>query len=96
MSLTVHPQALGEGIAARRWFQQYSEASGRRFSQALDHAIALLLDSPLIGSPIGAGYRRLRLHGYRYVVIYYVAGHDLTVVAIAHASRRPGYWVGRR
>jgi hypothetical protein len=33
--------------------------------------------------------------GFPYRVVYFVDGDLLTVVAVAHAKRRPGYWRDR-
>ena len=32
---------------------------------------------------------------FPFVVFYYVRNHTPIVLAVAHASRRPGYWLGR-
>ena len=33
--------------------------------------------------------------GFPYRVVYFVQGDLLTIVAVAHAKRRPGYWRDR-
>jgi plasmid stabilization system protein ParE len=33
---------------------------------------------------------------FRYLVYYYPGDLEVLVLAVAHPSRRPGYWVGRR
>ncbi|WP_239190188.1 type II toxin-antitoxin system RelE/ParE family toxin [Candidatus Nitrotoga sp. HW29] len=40
--------------------------------------------------------RSLPLHGFPYSLIYRLQDNTVCVIAIAHHSRRPGYWVGRR
>lgn len=32
------------------------------------------------------------VNGFPYRVVYFVADELLTIVAVAHAKRRPGYW----
>ncbi|OAM88268.1 hypothetical protein AW736_17935 [Termitidicoccus mucosus] len=41
------------------------------------------------------GYRRVNLHGFPYCLPYVVWDDVLHVLAVAHASREPEYWVGR-
>ena len=40
-------------------------------------------------------YRRLVIDRFPYLVFFHVPGHGPEVVAIAHARRRPGYWLRR-
>ena len=35
------------------------------------------------------------VNGFPYRVVYFVAGEQLVVVAVAHTKRRPGYWRDR-
>ena len=39
--------------------------------------------------------RQMAVHGFPYRVVYRIREDDLYVVAIAHTSRRPGYWTNR-
>jgi hypothetical protein len=40
--------------------------------------------------------KRFPLHDYPYSVVYRVEPREIILIAIAHQSRRPGYWAGRR
>lgn len=42
------------------------------------------------------GTRQVQLHRYPYLVVYKLRRSVVQVVAVAHASRRPGYWAKRR
>jgi hypothetical protein len=37
----------------------------------------------------------VQVRGFPYLVVYRVGAHDLLIVAVAHAKRRPGYWARR-
>jgi plasmid stabilization system protein ParE len=39
--------------------------------------------------------RQFRVRGFPYKVAYRIREHDIYVVAVAHTSRRPGYWKDR-
>ncbi len=41
-------------------------------------------------------FRRINLRVFPYYIPYVVREQTLWVVAIAHASRRPLYWISRR
>ncbi|HZE90399.1 MAG TPA: type II toxin-antitoxin system RelE/ParE family toxin [Rhizobacter sp.] len=54
---------------------------------AIQRALQLLEFMPQLGKPSYPGVRTWAL--------YRVAGEVITVVAVAHPSREPGYWAGR-
>jgi len=39
--------------------------------------------------------RRFLLTGFPFALAYVVDGDSVTVLAVAHLRRRPGYWLGR-
>lgn len=51
---------------------------------------------PQLGTPSYPGVRTWPLKDFPYTLVYRVQGEDITVMAVAHQSREPGYWVGRR
>jgi len=94
--LKVHPEAIAEASEARRWYHDESPAVAERFDHEVESAFATLLDSPERWPRILGGHRRIRLRRFPYMIVYYVRGSDVFVVAIAHMHRRPGYWMDRR
>ena len=42
-----------------------------------------------------AGTRRYLFSVYPYSLIYRVTDQEITIVAVAHAKRKPGYWMNR-
>ena len=55
-----------------------------------------LLEHPEIGVRILREIRRYPLHDYPFNIIYRLTPESIIIVALAHHSRRPGYWAGRR
>jgi toxin ParE1/3/4 len=55
-----------------------------------------LIAYPDIGAKTGHGVRRFVLHDYHYTLIYHTTPESLIIIAVAHHSRHPGYWAGRR
>lgn len=42
------------------------------------------------------GYRRVNLRIFRYYIAYHVWNDGVWILAVAHAHRRPEYWIGRK
>ena len=66
------------------------------FRDEVRHLTRQLLEHPEIGARIHREIRRYPLHDYPFNIIYRLTPEAIIVVALAHQSRRPGYWVRRR
>ena len=60
--------------------------------QEVDRALGFLCEFPRAAKPIDRIHRSYKLHRFPYLLIYRIAGPELIVVAVAHTSRKPGYW----
>lgn len=69
---------------------------GARFVAEFERCVGLLIDAPKIGTPYGRLRRFVIDDGFRFSIVYVVRAETLFVVAVAHNSRRAGYWRGRR
>ena len=96
MQFALHPEARREFLAAISRYETAVPGLGARFVTEIERCLSLLLEAPQIGSPLGPKLRRFVVDdGFPYSVIYAVLRDTLYVVALAHASRRPGYWEHR-
>lgn len=98
MNYSLHPEALGDIRDAASF---YREQAGNRLSQSFlsefEQSINTLLLHPALGSPWrGRGRRRYLMKHFPYSLVYTVSGEEIRILAVAHHSRRPGYWVGRK
>jgi len=95
--LQISEPASVELAAAVRWYEERRPGWGGRLFDAVGHALELVEAHPEIGSrrPGWPPARQVGVRGFPYLVVYRDRGTDLYVVAIAHASRRPGYWNDR-
>jgi len=91
----VHPDAIAEANEARRWYYDQNPSAADKFDLEIEIAITTLLDSPERWPRILGGHRRIRLRRFPFMIVYYVRGNDVFVIAIAHMHRRPGYWMDR-
>jgi plasmid stabilization system protein ParE len=90
------PAARLELIEATQWYlDEGSPALAGRFERDIGRAMQLLAVMPGIGSPNYPGVRTWPLKDFPYTLVYRVVGDTLTVMAVAHQSRAPGYWRGR-
>jgi len=88
----LHPAAISEAQAAYRWYARRSRAAGEAFLAELDRAIVAIADQPATWSKHLHGTRRYLLRRFPYAIVYRESSERITVVAVAHGRRRPGYW----
>ncbi|HEV2969894.1 MAG TPA: type II toxin-antitoxin system RelE/ParE family toxin [Pirellulales bacterium] len=101
MILRILAEAEAEIDAARRYLNEQSPDLGGRFLDDLtqrlnDIATAPIRFAKLETLPDNQPYRRALLKAFRYAVVYEVLPDEIVVTAVAHASREPNYWLGRR
>jgi toxin ParE1/3/4 len=93
-----HEAATEEAEAAVRWYNERLVGLGNDFRVELLGAVDRIVRSPLLWPPSAYDRRarRFLLPTFPYGVVY-VLGADasIVIVAVAHARRRPRYWVTR-
>ncbi|NUM53632.1 MAG: type II toxin-antitoxin system RelE/ParE family toxin [Candidatus Hydrogenedentes bacterium] len=97
MKYWLHPEAREDlRDAASFCMDRAGAAFSQRFLSEFEHAVDLLLRHPYLGSAWRYGKRRLHMRRFPYSIIYTVAGEQIQIFAVAHHSRRPGYWRKRK
>lgn len=97
MRLEFHTEARTEFIEATSRYESQVPGLGTRFISELDRCLQLLLQSPSIGGRFGNKLRRFPLNdGFPFSLVYAVHDHTLLIVAVAHQSRKPGFWRHRK
>jgi toxin ParE1/3/4 len=93
----LHPEARED---LREAAQFYHERGGPALSQSFlaefEHSVFILLRHPLLGGVWRHGKRRLLMQRFPYSLIYITLGEEIRILAVAHQSRRPAYWRGRK
>jgi toxin ParE1/3/4 len=95
-SVRFHPEAerdLEEGL---RFYLSRSAIAGERFLADVWSALTLLQEAPVRWPVFRLDARRFVMAAFPYSIIYRVRGDEIQVLAMAHAKRRPGYWLRRR
>lgn len=93
--LHYHPDARAEIDEAHLWYRRDSLQASDGFLEELIPAIDRVQSRPGTYTRYLHGTQRLVLQHYPYSIVFRERLHDIQIVAIAHASRRPGYWAGR-
>jgi plasmid stabilization system protein ParE len=98
--LQIHPSADAEVDEAAAWYDAQTTGVGNDFIVAAGTAVRSAARRPRIGSPVSiqsevGEVRRVRVVGFPYQVVYAVLPDHVTVLAVAHNHRTPGYWASR-
>ena len=93
----VLPEAAEELVVAVAWYEEHRHGLGAEFFGAVDAGMARVCSAPLAAAAWSdlPRYRRLVLQRFPYVLVYDVRGEEVEFVAVAHTSRKPGYWADR-
>lgn len=84
-----------EMTEASLFYESASAHLGRDFLDDVDHVINLLRNHPMLGQQLDNDLRRALLRRFPFSLIYAVEANAILIVAVAHQSRRPGYWRDR-
>jgi plasmid stabilization system protein ParE len=75
------------------WYAARSAATAQRFKKAVDEAVRRIGDGPLSLPKLSGDYRWVRVTRFPYMIVFRLRQpNDVVVVAVAHTSRRSGYW----
>lgn len=88
-------QDLDEAAA---WYEDHSALGGAAFSALIRDAVERIREMPFAAPPWrhAPRFRARTLRRVRYRIFYELANQTIRIVAIAHTSRRPGYWLDRK
>jgi plasmid stabilization system protein ParE len=95
MSRSIHPEAEREFAAAADFYDAREEGLGQRFSDEVFATIDRIIEFPDSWPRSSHRTRRCLCNRFPYSVIYRHADETVTIYAVAHQSRKPGYWKDR-
>lgn len=93
-------EALDEANDAADWYEARRSGLGLAFVAELNACIDLIADHSqvfprLAGTDPHLDIRRGLLSRFPYAVVFLELPDRIQVLAVAHTSRRPGYWLNR-
>ena len=95
-TIEVHPRAQREADTATDYLRRKGMTPVGRFLKDLYGTLESIRLTPKMGTPYLQRFRLVKLERYNYIVYYeQVTEKDVYVFAIAHGSRKPGYWLRR-
>ena len=86
---------MQQSSEAAVFYESASARLGLDFLDDIDHVIALLRNHPGLGQRVEKDLRRALLRRFPFSLIYAIESDAIVIVAVAHQSRRPGYWRDR-
>lgn len=90
-----HPQAVEELIEAAQFYESRQDGLGIKFLNAVEDVLSSVRTNPLMWKPDRLGRRKYRIWKFPYLLIYKVRESRVYILAVAHTSRKPGYWKSR-
>ena len=95
MKVRLIAEARDEFLHEVAYYEDLRTGLGKRFHTAATTAFKRAGESPMTGKPGVAGTRRVLVKGFPFAVVYAAEESAVVVYAVAHLSRRPGYWFDR-
>jgi toxin ParE1/3/4 len=91
----LHPLAWQEIDDGDDWYSHYSADAGIGFISAVSEAIETISHAPGRWPEYLHDTRRFVLFRFPYSVVYLDDPDFVSIVAVAHSKRKPGYWKQR-
>lgn len=97
MSYFLAPEAEEELAQAVAFYaEQASTSVAIAFLSEFTRAARLVAANPGLGTRTSRERRLFPLHRFPYSLVYRAEDDGIRIGAVAHHSRRPGYWRGRK
>ncbi len=95
MTFSFHPEAESEFVAAQDFYDDQDFGLGKAFLNEVYETVRRIVEFPTSWSPYSYRTRRCLCNRFPYSVIYRHTEAELTIYAVAHQKRKPGYWKDR-
>ncbi len=95
MNIVILPDAEAELQDAVEYYDSTSTDLGDRLMEAYFRALDRIRDFPHVHPKGRLKTRKCKLQDFPFNLVYRIHGEQMVVYALAHQSRKPGYWRGR-
>ena len=100
MTVRLSLEAIAEIVDAAAWYRARRPGLDEELLAEIDRVLPLVAVSPasfpqLRDVPKDLVIRRALLPRFPYAIMFMELGTDFRVLAVAHTSRKPGYWLDR-
>ena len=93
--LSFNKQARSEIREASHYYGLESPSLRVAFLDAIDTALAELLEYPKSAPVVRGDIRRKLIRRFPYSLLYTLRPGEIRILAVMHQSQRPFYWLGR-
>ena|SRR4029077_9043222 len=93
--LRFHPEARVDFRQSARWYWERSPQAAAHFRATVSQVVLAIAEAPERCAGYLYGTRRCVLRRFPFSIVYLDDPNVITIVAIAHHKRRPGYWKSR-
>ena len=94
--IVILPPAELELADAVAWYESREPHLGIDFVDAFDDACRRIALQPESYQRLAdSGFRQVVMRRFPFVVVFELRQSEVRVLALAHGSRRPGYWLAR-
>ncbi len=90
-----HPEAAEEFEASEGWYFFRSIDASIEFVAEVETGIGAIIRAPQRWPKHLYGTRRYVLPRFPFSIAYLDEADEVTIIAVAHSKRKPGYWKGR-
>ncbi len=94
-SVYVCSAAESDFTASLTWYANRDTDLARQFDSEFDAAIKRIAESPDTFPAIDERHRYMQMRRFPFVIIFREDLVKVTIIAVAHTSRSPGFWHGR-
>lgn len=82
-------------MEAAKFYETRAVGLGGDFIREVEHTLAQIVANPEAGSAFAGTIRRRLLRRFPFAILYQTGAENLSVIALMHLHRRPGYWKRR-
>jgi plasmid stabilization system protein ParE len=90
------PEAKQEYKEAARFYRQIDSTLAREFIAPVEESVAAICRNPLACLVATLNIRRCLIAQFPYGLFYSHDAENVTIYAVMHLHREPGYWIERR
>ena len=77
------------------WYLHRSVSAADAFDAAVARGLEMIASDPERFPQCDSRHRYYLIDRFPFQIIYRIHNEDVLVIAVAHLSRDPGYWLGR-
>jgi plasmid stabilization system protein ParE len=94
-SVAYHRLAENEMIESASFYERRRRFLGERFLDEIEKTLAKIHKNPDLGQPGKCHTRSWKVKRFPFRIVYLEQTKRIWIVAVAHLSRKPDYWLER-